>query len=243
MVMFISDNPYARAHKLFKKEFKAFRDYVRGTNRYDLKKLVGRKCIVERMEDNEDLEKDYSKELGRDGVESEFFKDSDNESEVAELEKDNPHYSFSTIDGCELTRVKEDSSSYAIGDSDGRPITDFDFIYVAKEAEGDKHKTIEVITKDGDAKRFSVERETVEECMGVAALGGGGSTSEGGGTTTPTSDTCQGIGVENGAIKYADVQKELLTPTKERMCFLYGAAKGRNRKWGRRIKRRKPFSQ
>lgn len=76
---------------------------------------------------------------------------------------------FKRIEGTDLSRVKEDTASYAIGDKDGNPITDFDFVYVSSQIYGDKDRKIEVITKDGESRFFDVDEMTLIECGGAAA--------------------------------------------------------------------------
>jgi len=188
-------SPYPRVHAAFKKEFKKLRDFIRSTNRYDLKKIRGKLNIFE---------------------DTEHFVDSDNEENMKEIEYDNPHYSVREIEGCNLTRVKEDKSSFAIGDENGIPITPFDYIWVSKEATGDKELLIEVITKGGDARYFSVDRRKLDECMGVGSVGIGNVGSQ--------------SNASGAEIQYSDVGKEILIPVRGRVPLLYGAARGGKRK-------------
>ena len=182
--------PYPRVHKTFKREFKSLRDWIRSTNRYDLKKITGK----ENMFESEKL-------------------------------------TIRNIEGCDLTRIKENKSSFAIGDKDGNPITKFEFIYVSKEVVGRKNKLIEVITKDGDGKYFNVSKRVLNECegMGVGTIGGAAPSSS---SNTETN----GSGAE---IQYSDVKDEILTPIKGKVPLLYGGAKNdakrKNKKYVSRI--------
>ena len=198
--MNLKSTPYPRVHKTFKREFKALRDWIRSTNRYDLKKITGKENMFE--------------------------------SEKKDGERSDRKLTIRNIEGCDLTRIKENKSSFAIGDKDGNPITKFEFIYVSKEVVGRKNKLIEVITKDGDGKYFNVSKRVLNECdgMGVGTIGGAAPSSSSSNTET------NGSGAE---IQYSDVKDEILTPIKGKVPLLYGGvkndAKRKNKKYVSRI--------
>jgi hypothetical protein len=72
-------------------------------------------------------------------------------------------YKVAKIKGSQYTRLKNNDDMYAIGDSDGKPITDFDFVYVSRNSLGENDKVIEVITKSGKNKYFVIDSETIED--------------------------------------------------------------------------------
>ena len=201
-------SPYPRVHSTFKKEFKKLRDFIRSTNRYDLKKIDGKLNAFE---------------------DTEHFTDSDNEENMREIEDGNPHYSVSDIDGCGLTKVKEDKSSFAIGDENGVPITPFEFIWVSNEATGGKELLVEVITKGGDARYFSVDRRKLDECIGLGGADASGAIGVGGADAVAT-DAVQPQNPGGAEIQYSEVGKEILVPVRGRVPLLYGAARGGRRK-------------
>ena len=72
-------------------------------------------------------------------------------------------YKVAKIKRSSYTRLKNNDDMYAIGDSDGKPITDFDFVYVSRNSLGENDKVIEVITKSGKNKYFVIDSETLED--------------------------------------------------------------------------------
>ena len=109
---------------------------------------------------------------------------------------------YTDIEGTSLTRVKEDKASYAIGDSKGNPITDFDFVFVSLHVRGDDDPKIEVITKEGEARWFDVNEHILLECGGAAVGGMAGAAAAGaaGGAAAAAVDgglpTADSIGVD-----------------------------------------------
>lgn len=203
-----SEHPYTKYHLSFKKKFKQLRNDERNNNRYDLSKIASKQNIFEKRE---------------------IKNIDDMDNLVDDIIDKKLDYTVSKIDGCDLTKIKEDSSSFAIGNKDGEPLTEFDFIYISKEAIGDKNKKVEVITKNGDLRYFNVGREEIEECIGVGNLGAVGSNSI-------SNDSSS---IDSNAISYKDLKDELLTPIKGRTPLLYGGAKGGNNiKFGKNKKRK-----
>ena len=72
-------------------------------------------------------------------------------------------YKVAKIKGSSYTRLKNDDDIYAIGDSNGKPITGFDFVYVSRNSLGENDKVIEVIAKSGKNKYFVIDSETIED--------------------------------------------------------------------------------
>lgn len=83
------------------------------------------------------------------------------ESEGDKDEKDDEYRSVH-INGCNLTRLKDSDGMYAIGDSDKKPITEFDFVYVARTCLGESDPVIETITKSGKNRYFRVSSGGIE---------------------------------------------------------------------------------
>lgn len=79
-----------------------------------------------------------------------------------ESEEDGEELKTSRIGGCDLTRLKDSDGMYAIGDSEGKQLTDFDFVYVSTDCLGEEEPVIEVITKSGRNKYFVVKTGETE---------------------------------------------------------------------------------
>ncbi len=79
-----------------------------------------------------------------------------------ESEEDGGDPKTTRINGCGLTRLKDSDGMYAIGDSDGKQLTDFDFVYVSTDCLGEEEPVIEVITKSGKNKYFVVKTGETE---------------------------------------------------------------------------------
>lgn len=73
-----------------------------------------------------------------------------------------PDYRTVRISDCGLTRLKDDDGMYAIGDADGRPITEFGFVYVSSKCIGDEDPLVEVITTSGKNRYYRISDGSVE---------------------------------------------------------------------------------
>lgn len=71
--------------------------------------------------------------------------------------REDEEYAVSSIRDCNLTRLKGSDGFYAIGDSGGKPITGFDFVYVSRNSLGENDCLIEVITKSGRNEYYNAD--------------------------------------------------------------------------------------
>ena len=122
--------------------------------------------------------------------------------EAKELEDDGSYEIDRKIPNTGLTVLKR-GELYALGDIDGKPITDFKYQFV-EGCLGDHEKVVRCITDTGDIEDFDVETETIMEDAAAApqtaGIGVGEITSDGCGRKDYTE------------IDYSDVSNMLKIP-------------------------------
>lgn len=131
------------------------------------------------------------------------------------------------------TRIKGNGNRFAIGDSRGKPITGYDFIYVSKSPCDDASGGVEVVTGHGVRRIFGFADHVLSECAGasggtgVGTVGAGDASGADGGVG---GDAEGGSHAPPGAIDYGDVKDEITTPVLGRVPLLWGGPAGRNSK-------------
>lgn len=177
---------YNLHHKRFKKDMRAYNKSINDANKYNMKRITGKLNIFEGS----------SKSARR------FSED----EEMVELDR--------TIPGTDLVVLKKDKL-YAIGDADGNPLTDFDYIFI-EGVFGDKEKQITCITEYGDMKIFDVEEKMIKESVSIhecdGGIGVGTVAVSDGGTGCADSSSDTNTSDSKHEIDYDDVKDGLILP-------------------------------